>query len=332
MTAATPAAAAVSIESGNGKKASEASTEPPTRSPAFLMAISTESTRLIWPAPAPSSMRSLAQHDGVGLHVPHHRPGEAQIGHLGRRSAGVSVTTFHSLLGVGQHVGLLHEHAAVEAAVGPMRLRRRSIWPTSISRTLAFHLGLVVRISRASASKSGATIASTNRPGSASTSAVAASTVRFSPSTEPKALSGSPSIARCKAVGQRVGHGGAAGIVVLDHHGGRLGEIADDRQRAVEVEQVVVRKLLAVQLPGGDDAGPVAVGPRRRGPPAGAGSRRSAAPSCACRPMVIVPGNGPSAVVAGEEVGDGPIVAGRVGEGLAGQPAAQLQRRAAVGR
>ena len=42
-------------------------------------------------------------------------------------------------------------------------------------------------------------MASTNRPGSASTSAVAASTARFSPSTEPNALSGSPSIARCRA-------------------------------------------------------------------------------------------------------------------------------------
>ena len=47
---------------------------------------------------------------------------------------------------------------------------------------------------------------------------------------------------------------------------------------------------------------------------------------------MTVPGNGPSAVGAGEEVGDRPIVAGRVGEGLAGQAAAQLQRGAAVGR
>ena len=47
---------------------------------------------------------------------------------------------------------------------------------------------------------------------------------------------------------------------------------------------------------------------------------------------MTVPGNGPSAVGAGEEVGDRPIVAGRVGKRLAGQAAAQLERGAAVGR
>ena len=47
--------------------------------------------------------------------------------------------------------------------------------------------------------------------------------------------------------------------------------------------------------------------------------------------IVTLPGNGPSAHRAGEEVGDRPIVAGGLGEGLAGQAAAELERRAAVG-
>ena len=140
----------------------------------------------------------LGKHDGVRLDVPHDLPGEAQIGHLRRRG-----------LCFGDDLPERLRDRAGRRPLASARRRRGSgrssaaatgpSWPTSISRTLAFHLGLVVRISSASLSKSGATMASTNRPGAASTSAVAASTVRFSPSTEPNALSGSPSIARCKA-------------------------------------------------------------------------------------------------------------------------------------
>ena len=94
----------------------------------------------------------------------------------------------------------------------------------------------------------GATIASTNRSGSVSTSAVAASSVRFKPITEPNALSGvaiqaAPHGDREIRVRRR-----AARIVVLDDDGGRLVELADDRQRAVEIQQIVVRKLFAVKL------------------------------------------------------------------------------------
>ena len=60
---------------------------------------------------------------------------------------------------------------------------------------------------------------------------------------------------------QRIADSRAAGIVVLDHHRRRIGELADDRQGAVEIEEIVVGKLLAVQLPRGDHVGPVAVGP-----------------------------------------------------------------------
>ena len=63
----------------------------------------------------------------------------------------------------------------------------------SISRTLFFQVGLVVRSLKASGSKPGATIASMNRPGVQSRSAVARSTGRFRPTIPPKALTGSPS-------------------------------------------------------------------------------------------------------------------------------------------
>ena len=61
-----------------------------------------------------------------------------------------------------------------------------------ISRTFCFHLGRVVNISNASSSKPGAMIASMNRFGSHSFSAVAASSTRLKPSTDPNALTGSP--------------------------------------------------------------------------------------------------------------------------------------------
>ena len=41
----------------------------------------------------------------------------------------------------------------------------------------------------------------------------------------------------------------------------RLGELADDRQRAVEIQEIVVRKLLAVKLMGRDQ-----IRTRRAGP------------------------------------------------------------------
>ena len=42
---------------------------------------------------------------------------------------------------------------------------------------------------------------------------------------------------------------------MLDDAGGRLAELADDLQGGVEVEQVVVRQLLAVQGLGGGERG-----------------------------------------------------------------------------
>ena len=49
-----------------------------------------------------------------------------------------------------------------------------------------------------------------------------------------------------KASARLVGDRRAAGVVVLEDRGGGLGEVTDQPQGAVEVEQVVVRQLLAV--------------------------------------------------------------------------------------
>src|SRR4030042_4247688 len=55
----TPAAAAFSTLSGNGKNRSDASTQPFVWSPACLYAISPDSTRFICPAPVPKTFLSL---------------------------------------------------------------------------------------------------------------------------------------------------------------------------------------------------------------------------------------------------------------------------------
>ena len=78
-------------------------------------------------------------------------------------------------------------------------------------------------------------------------------------------------------LGERGGDRGPARVVVLDDDRRRLGELADEVQGRVEVEDVVVAQLLAVQLLGGGDAGAVRCRARRRTRPSGAGSRRSAA-------------------------------------------------------
>src|SRR6186713_3313758 len=59
--AVTPASAAASTPSGNGKKASLARTLPAARSPATLTAIRTLSTRFGWPAPTPTTTPGWAR-------------------------------------------------------------------------------------------------------------------------------------------------------------------------------------------------------------------------------------------------------------------------------
>ena len=63
ITQRMPALPALSRPSRNGKKASEAITEPATSRPAcsaLMAAMRAELTRLIWPAPTPTVCRFLA--------------------------------------------------------------------------------------------------------------------------------------------------------------------------------------------------------------------------------------------------------------------------------
>src|SRR5207248_3802022 len=61
MIAVTPARAATSMPSGNGKYASEAMTARRAFSPALRTAVSTATTRDIWPGPTPTVARPLAR-------------------------------------------------------------------------------------------------------------------------------------------------------------------------------------------------------------------------------------------------------------------------------
>ena len=138
----------------------------------------------------------------------------------------------------------------------PPLICRNSRWPrswTSIvpsfnSRTFAFHFGLVVRISNASGVKSGAMIASTNRSGSAKK--LGRRRVDRHVETEHRAERAQriafPGAAH--RVAQRFRRRRAARVVVLEHRDARDGQRPHDGQRAVEVQEVVVRQLFAVQL------------------------------------------------------------------------------------
>jgi len=115
---------------------------------------------------------------------------------------------------------------------------------------------------------------------------------------------------------------------MLNHRGGRLGQPPDDAQGAVQIEQVVVRKFLAVELAGGDQIGPAAGQGVQRGP-----LMRILAVAEHRLPRQKqrdLGGKRLGLQSAGEKIGNGPIVPGRVRKGLGGQPAAQLERRAAV--
>ena len=83
---------------------------------AFSIAIRTESTRLIWPAPIPIVCRSLREHDRVRRDVLADAPGEEQVaplrlGRARRRRRCIAVAV------VDVDVAVLHEQAAEDALV-----------------------------------------------------------------------------------------------------------------------------------------------------------------------------------------------------------------------
>ena len=131
--------------------------------------------------------------------------------------------------------------------------------------------------------------------------------------------------------GRAFRHGRAAGIVVFDDHGRRLGELADDGQGAVQVQEVVVGKLFAVELLGRNDRGAarpgIAVQSRLlvRILAIAEHDLASQAKMQRRRERAFAP-------LVGKIVGDHAIVGSRVGERLAGKLPPQLGRRAAVGR
>ena len=110
--------------------------------------------------------------------------------------------------------------------------------PGRSRRTFFFQVGRVVSISkRGSRCKPGAMMHSMNRPGSVI--AQRGRFVDFAVETEHAAV-GAERIALVgmpERLDQRLGDRGAAGIVVLDDHGRRLGEFADQVQGAIEIEQ-----------------------------------------------------------------------------------------------
>ena len=118
---------------------------------------------------------------------------------------------------------------------------------------------------------------------------------------------------------------------MLDDRNGRVGERADDLQRAVQVQKVVVREVFPIELPGSHHTG----GRRVRLAVDGGllmGILAISQNGLAGEAEVLRSGKGPLGRLAGEEGGNGSVVYGRVGKCLAGQLASGLQRRATVGR
>ena len=143
---------------------------PAARSPAFSTAIRTESSRLIWPAPTPTSWPSFASTIAFDLTAgrpARRRPGRGRSASVGGRRGG----------DLARRPGRPRSRPSPGRAGPPRSGGGRSprgagrpgpIGPSRSSRrTLFFQVGLVVSSSRASGSKPGATIASMNRPGDA---------------------------------------------------------------------------------------------------------------------------------------------------------------------
>ena len=234
---------------GRGRRRRRPARSRRPRSPALRMAISTESTRLICPAPAPHSIRSLQSTMALDLTC-------RTIAQANRRSAQLrlvgcgSVTTFHSSSGSGRRRPLAP--ACRRRCSGSAQRRRgRPERPTSISRTLCLPLGLGGEDLQGRRRRSpGPRSPRRTGPAWPGTSAVAASTVRLKPRTEPNALTGSPAMALRVASASVAADAAPQGLLCLITDGGRLGQRADDGQRAVQVQQVVVRQFLAVELAG----------------------------------------------------------------------------------
>ncbi len=158
ITALIPAWAALSMPSRNGKKASEAITEPGTSSPAcsaLMAAMRAELTRLIWPAPTPMVMLPLAYTIALDLTYLATR----QANSRSRISASVGARLVTTL------ISLVRARSASCTNKPPLtRLKSRrwpgsaGHWPHSSTRTFF----LAAAISTAAALTLGAMMTSTN--------------------------------------------------------------------------------------------------------------------------------------------------------------------------
>ncbi len=117
---------------------------------------------------------------------------------------------------------------------------------------------------------------------------------------------------------------------MLDHGGRGVFEAAHNGQRAVQVEQVVVGKLFAVKLFGGDQVGAF---------DAGVSEKSSllvwvlpvTQHGLAAKANVQRPGERPFGRKTGKVVGNGTVVLSGMGERLGGQLSSQLKRSTAAG-
>ena len=160
MTATAPASATTSRPSRNGKKASDATTEPASvrpACPALIEAMRAESIRLIWPAPTPSvwpAAQKTIAFDFTNLATRQAKSRSESCDSEGARR----VTTFSSARSRLRSSGDCTNRPA------PTRLRsmRFELRARGISRTRTFCLA--ANTWRAASSKAGAITTSTNCP------------------------------------------------------------------------------------------------------------------------------------------------------------------------
>ena len=235
-----------------GRRDRSAAATDARRDAAFTTATLTASTRLICPAPIASVRRRIGEDDGVRLHVRADRARRSAALPTPPRSAARFVTTLNAF---GQRPGVhglrasttrsrsCIEHRRRES-IAVRRLRRAERRKSAVTTRM---LRLAARARRgASSSTAGAITASMNVDTIAS--AVATSIARLS--ADDAAERGEAVRRRARARRHRPPSSPsrrAARVGVLDHRRRRLVELEDDARRGVEVEQVRVRQLLALQ-------------------------------------------------------------------------------------
>ena len=132
--------------------------------------------------------------------------------------------------------------------------------PRSISRTLLRQLGLVRSHSRASSSKPGGENRFQKSAGPAHSLGRGAIDWAVQTHDAAERTDRIAFVGELECAGRLGGDGGAAGIVMLEDAGRRLGELADQPQRTVEVQQVVVGEFLSMAELRGRQVGSASAG------------------------------------------------------------------------